>query len=118
MTRPPPHPPKSTRRHPRYTLFASVELKKANETLVLAARNISLGGVLLEADDHEIERFPLGGVVDIHLCDAFDPESPAWHAQAQVIRHEHDAMALMWVGDDPDTLHQLDGILRRMKQKE
>jgi len=72
-TPPPPPRPKNTRRHPRFDMFASVELHAAEETLVLPARNISLGGVYLSSDGHDLAILELG---DPHLSQSLGFEQP------------------------------------------
>ena len=82
MSKPPPAPPKDARRFPRFELFASVELAHEDTTLVLPARNISLGGIFLSADGNDLTIFPVGEEVEVMLFDALDEGQTAVRAMA------------------------------------
>ena len=110
-------PRRNTRRHPRFELFASVELHQDSETVVLPARNLSLGGVLLAGDGHDLSLFAVGTVIDVLIFDALDEHTPAVRASAKVLRHQGDAMALMWNATDPRVAEQLAGLLQKLKPK-
>jgi hypothetical protein len=113
----PPPPPRPERRHPRFELLASVELHTGAETLILPARNLSLGGVFLGNDGHDLKRFRIGMTLEVLVFDGVDEEKPPVRSTAQVVRHQPDGMALMWQSDDPETALQLAQLLETLKPK-
>jgi hypothetical protein len=108
---------KNTRRHPRFELFASVELHDGEETVVLPARNLSLGGVSLAADGHDLTRFHVGSIIDVLIFDAVDESTPPVRAPARVQRHDPDSMALMWNATDPHVAELLASLLRKLQPR-
>jgi hypothetical protein len=116
MSSPPPPPrKKENRRHPRYELFASVEITRGDETLILPARNLSLGGVSLAADGNDLSRFAVGAEVSVDVFDLSDETRPPVRAPAVVLRHERGAVALMWRGEDPRVARDLALLLEVLK---
>lgn len=109
-----PPPKKETRRHRRYDLLASVELRRGAERLVLPARNISLGGLYLSADGKDLTRIAVSDVVEVMLFDLADDGEPAVHADAQVIRNDGKGLALSWASTDPVTAGKLAVLLERL----
>lgn len=93
---PPPAPRPNQRRHPRYELLASVELHWGDETLILPARNLSLGGIYLGADGHALDTFAIGSELEVLVFDAVDEARPQVRASAEVVRLDQDGMALKW----------------------
>ncbi len=114
MPNPPPPPKKDLRVHPRYELFATVELRRGEETLVLPARNISLGGLYLEADGNDLSQIAPGEIVEIMLFDAIDEGRVEVRADAQVLRHQPDGIALTWASTDPIIARKLAALLERL----
>jgi hypothetical protein len=112
----PPKPPaKNTRKYPRYELFATVELSRGEETLVLPARNISLGGLYVAADGNDLSAIKAGDTVKVTLFDAIDEGHPHVRGQAQVVRHEGEAgLALTWSSTDPIVTRKLASLLERL----
>jgi hypothetical protein len=115
----PPQPPtrdasKEARRHPRFELFASVELHHGEETLVLPARNISLGGLYVAADGNDLGALEVGETVQIMLFDIADEGQPAVRADATIIRKEAEGMALIWASTDPIVAHKVASLLERL----
>jgi hypothetical protein len=108
---------KVTRRHPRYELFASVELRQDAETVILPARNLSLGGVNVDADGHDLSRFPDGMIIDVLIFDAQDEATQPVRSPARVLRHEKGAMALMWNATDPHVAEQLAALLTKLQPR-
>jgi hypothetical protein len=115
MAKPPPPPKKNVRRHQRYELFASVELHKGAETLILPARNISLGGVYLARDGNNLRQFAAGEVVEVMLFDASDESRPPVRATAQIVRHDPNGMALTWNTVDPEVAKKLILLLEQLR---
>jgi hypothetical protein len=112
---PPKPPPKNSRKHPRFELFATVELNKGAETLVLPARNISLGGLYLGCDGNDLSHLSLGDIVEVTLFDAIDEGKPYVRGDAQVVRHEGEAgIALTWASADPVVARKLASLLERL----
>ena len=116
LTPPPPHLAER-RRHERFELFASVKLETVVETLVLSARDISLGGVRLEANEALRVHLPLGSRHEIMVFDACDAEVPPVHLEAQVMRHDSVGVALMFVLPSPVTLRRLGKLLESLKPR-
>jgi hypothetical protein len=109
---------KNTRRHPRYELFASVELQQDGEAVVLPARNLSLGGVSLAADGYDLSRFEHGMVIDVLIFDALDETTAPVRSSARVLRHDpNGSMALMWNATDPVVAGALASLLHKLKPR-
>lgn len=110
-------PSKNKRKHPRFELFASVEFRQEAETVVLPARNLSLGGVFLDSDGHDLSRFPDGMILDVLIFDAQDDATPPVRSPARVVRHEGDSMALMWNATDPVVTEVLASLLAKLRPR-
>ncbi len=113
----PPPPKKDLRKHPRFELFAAVEVKARGETLILPARNISLGGVYLTADGHDLSGFAVGSQVDLMVFNALDERQEAVRLPGQVVRHDKLGMALMWAYSDPKAASELGALLETLPPK-
>lgn len=111
---PPPPPRPNQRQHPRYELLASVELHQGEETLILPARNLSLGGIFVGSDGNDLRRFRIGTSVDVLVFDASDESHPALRAGAHVIRHHKGGMALRW-NENADTAHAVQLLLESLR---
>jgi len=116
-TPPPPPKPKNTRRHPRLELYASVELHAAEQPLVLPARNISLGGVFLSADGHDLSMVEVGTTLEVMVFDALDEKRSALRIAAEVVRRDDDGVALMWAESDPAMAGELGKLLQRLQPR-
>jgi hypothetical protein len=117
MSRPiPPAPPKkNSRKHARFEIFATVEIHHGDETLVLPARNISLGGLYLSADGNDLGKLAVGALVEVTLFDAFDEGKLFVRGMAQVVRQEpKEGIALTWASTDPNVAHKLASLLERL----
>ena len=104
---PPPPRPDEKRRHARFELFASVKVEAVEETLVLYARNLSLGGVLLDMGDLRPAQLPVGEHYDVLLFDAANEQAAPVRLRAQVARYERGAAALKFTSQDPDSMRKL-----------
>jgi hypothetical protein len=104
------------RRHPRFELLASVELHQGDETLILPARNLSLGGVSLGTDGHDLSSMAVGGVHELVLFDALDEATPPVRAPAEVVRHEREAIAFKWSQPEAAT-RQLSALLKTLRPR-
>jgi hypothetical protein len=113
---PPPPPKKNSRKHQRYEMFASVEVHGGRETVILPARNISLGGVYLTADGHDLGTFPVGSRLEVLVFNALDDRQQALRVAAQVVRHDAMGMALMWAYADPQIAYQLGALLETLQK--
>jgi hypothetical protein len=51
--KPPPPPGSERRQHPRFEVLAQVEIRGGENTLVVPVRNISVGGLYVDLDDHD-----------------------------------------------------------------
>ena len=118
---PPPPPPKGTfeqREHQRFELFASVKITLMEETLILAARNVSIGGVLLSVSAKGVrDAFLVGSLHDVLLFDALDEHGPMVRVMGRVVRHEPDAVALQWASESPDVAKKLSRLLAALQPK-
>jgi hypothetical protein len=114
---PPPPPKKDTRKHPRYEMMASVEVHGVAETVILPARNISLGGVYIAADGHDLTGFALGAELELLVFDALDEGHEPVRLMGQVVRHDDLGMALMWEYSDPETPDKLGKLLESLQTK-
>jgi hypothetical protein len=119
MASAPPPPPKktNTRKHQRFEMMASVEVHTAAETVILPARNISLGGVYLASDGHDLTSFAVGTEIEVQVFDALDEGNQPVKLAGQVVRHDDVGMALMWAYSDPDIAFRLGALLQSMQEK-
>ena len=98
-------------------MFASVEVHGAGETVILPARNISLGGVYLTADGHDLASFAVGTQLELLVFDALDDNHEPVRLAGQVVRHDDLGLALMWAYSDADTAQKLGALLESLQQK-
>jgi cytosine/adenosine deaminase-related metal-dependent hydrolase len=112
---PPPPQPKFQRRHPRFELYATVELHAGDETLVLPARNISLGGAYLAADGHDLGRLEIGMELEVLVFDALDETRAPVRLYGEVVRLDGHGVALMWADSDPEVAHNVAALLHRLQ---
>lgn len=98
-------------------MFASVELHAGAESLILPARNISLGGVYLAADGHDLSGFELGTETEVLVFDALNEKKRPVKLTGQVVRQDDAGMALMWTATDSDAALALAKLLDAMKSK-
>ncbi len=93
-----------------------MEIIGKEETLILEAINISLGGVFLSSDGQDLSEYQPGAPVDVLI---FDPHSMARHAvrtPAKVVRHEPNGIALQWEVDEAVS-HHLGRLLKALNQR-
>jgi hypothetical protein len=115
MTAKPSPQNRELRRYPRFELFAHVQLRRDQETVMLSARNASLGGLLLASGSHDMTRFPVGSHVDVQLFTSADQLRPTVCGPARIVRHEKDAVALAWTTLDPRVTQVLINLLSRLE---
>ena len=96
-------------------MFATVEVHAAAETLVLPARNISLGGVYLSADGHDLSALAVGVELEVVVFDALDESRRPVRLVGEVVRLEKNGVALMWADSDPDVARNITLLLRRLQ---
>lgn len=113
---PPPPKPKNTRRHPRFEIFASVELHAAKETVVLPLRNISLGGAYLSADGHDLAAFDVGMEIEVLVFDVLNEQRKPVTLVGEIVRHDGEGLALMWADSDPDIALRLVQLLDQIQR--
>src|SRR6476659_393348 len=109
-TPPPPPKPGQKRKHERYELMASVELVSGSETLVLAARNVSMGGIFVACDGNDLTGLKIGSEVELMVFDAQADDSAAVRATAEVVRRDGTGVGLRWK-DDKQMASQLAALL-------
>lgn len=95
-------------------MFATVELHGARETLVLPARNISLGGVYLSADGHDLGLLELGMELEVLVFDALDEKRNPVRLVGEVVRLDEHGVALMWADSDPEVARNVARLLHRL----
>jgi hypothetical protein len=98
-------------------LYAAVRIELADETLILYARNISLGGVALEAELRELEQLPVGTTHEVLLFDAANEEIKPLALVGVVVRHDLTGFAMMWTNTDAETAFALASLLSRLKPR-
>jgi hypothetical protein len=96
-------------------MFASVELHAAAETLVLPARNISLGGLYLSADGHDLGALEVGMEIEVLVFDALDESRGPVRLVGEVVRLDDQGVALMWADSDPEVARNIARLLRRLQ---
>ena len=99
-------------------MYASVELHGEGETMLLPARNISLGGVYLTADGHDLATFAVGGELDVLVLDALDAAREPVRLVGEVVRNDGDGLALMWADSDPQAAQALASLLEQLQPRE
>lgn len=99
-------------------MYASVELQAESETLLLPARNISLGGVYLDADGHDLAAFEIGAEVEVLVLDALDDSREPVRLVAEIVRHDGGGLALMWAESEAGAVRALAALLDRLQPRE
>ncbi len=91
-------PKPNTRRSPRFEIHAAVRFKIPGDVIVMRARNISMTGALLATEAATLAKFPVGSE---HTAHVFLSESAGESVavQAQVVRHEDNALIIDWSAD-------------------
>jgi len=95
-------------------MYATVELHAGAETLVLPARNISLGGVYLSADGHDLGLLEIGMELEVVVFDALDEKRRPVQLVGEVVRLEEQGVALMWADSDAEVARNVARLLRRL----
>ncbi len=112
------------RRHPRYELFAQLQLRSGGEVALLTIDNISAGGLRIALGTGEYPGVRVGDDVSVFL-DLGDDEvgKPlTLDAQAEIVRvdlggpERPAAIALMWTSQEATFTSQLSHILRAVKK--
>jgi hypothetical protein len=99
-------------------MYASVELLRHGETVILPALNISLGGVFLGGDGHDLSEFAVGSELEVQVFDALSERKPPVRLQARVMRQDPSGIALQWTSTDADCARQLAKLLASMRPKD
>jgi hypothetical protein len=104
----------TTERSPRLDLYASVELAGGDEVLILTVRNLSLTGVLVAADGHDLAQFTVGNEYRLLI---FDPDNERYQVEVlgRLVRTQPDAMAFSL--DDEDALFRVESLIKRLSAK-
>jgi PilZ domain len=105
----------NVRLYPRFECFASVKVSDEGASVLLKTRNVSLGGVLLEAGAREKRLLPLGKAIQVVLFKAMDEDERGVTVSAGVVRHDADGVALAWNATDPDTAYDLADLIEKLK---
>jgi len=87
------------RQHERVELYATVTLNAADDTFILSVGNLSLGGVFLLSDGHDLSKVTVGSEHEVTLTDGENPQKEVV-VRARVLRKEAAGLALKWVGED------------------
>lgn len=98
-------------------MLASVEVKASSETMLLPALNISLGGVYLAADGHDLTGLALGSRLDVQVFDALDEHKQPVRLDAEVVRFDAQGMALKWLSSDARQAAELQRLLDSLQPK-
>ncbi|MCA9668117.1 MAG: PilZ domain-containing protein [Myxococcales bacterium] len=117
------------RRHPRLTLFAQVQLTREDEVHVMSARNVSLGGLFVDAEPEEAPELIVGRTVEVVLFAPEDAEAAeaaeATSEQpedvvgsARIVRAEatsaRSGFGLQFTRLDPQNMRRLAQLLKRL----
>jgi hypothetical protein len=94
--------------------MASVELHQGDETLILPAKNLSLGGIYVGADGHDLSRYPIGTGMELLVFDVTDETRPSVRGAAEVVRHDEGGMAMRW-SESGDTLGSIRELLKALR---
>ena len=102
------------RRHARFELYASVEIRRGEERLVLSVQNISVAGVLLLADGHDLSSLAVGA---LHELVVFDRNDQATQVKlvARVARRPPEGVAFTW--SDEDAMFEIAALLGKLKKR-
>ena len=95
-----------------------MELHAADETMLLPARNISLGGVYLTSDGHDLSMLEVGMELEVVVFDALNEKRKSVKLVGEIVRHDGDGLALMWADSDPEVALELAKLLDRLQPKE
>jgi hypothetical protein len=98
-------------------MYASVEVHAHDETVILPAGNISLGGCYLAADGHDLAAFEMGTQLDVAVFDALDADKEPVRLEAEVVRVDEEGVALMWSTTDPNAAMELAQLLESLTLK-
>ena len=98
-------------------MLASVAIKASSETMLLPALNISLGGVYLAADGHDLTGIALGSRLDVQVFDALDEHKRPVRLDAEVVRHDAQGMALRWLSVDALEATELARLMESLQPK-
>ncbi len=82
---------------------------------MLPARNISLGGVYLASDGHDLGLLEIGIELEVVIFDAIDERRPPLRIVGEVVRRDEHGVALMWADSDPDVARELTSLLNRLQ---
>ncbi len=82
---------------------------------MLPARNISLGGVYLSADGHDLGVLDLGLEIEVLVFDALDEERHPVRLFGEVVRLDEHGVALMWAEADPEVARNVARLLHRLQ---
>lgn len=82
---------------------------------MLPARNISLGGVYLSADGHDLGMLELAMEIEVLVFDALDEKRRPVRLFGEVVRIDEHGVALMWADSDPDVARNIARLLHRLQ---
>ena len=71
--------------------------------IILTVRNISMGGVFVLHDGHDLSKFTLGSRHELTIFTPSDVDKQLL-VRGQVVRHDPDGMALKWREDDTSAM--------------
>ncbi len=124
----PPPPPGSERRvHPRFEVLAQVEIRGGENTLVVPVRNISVGGLYVDLDDHD-----LGTPRVLARQRASAPPSSSmpvtattsssWSRDADILRIDRPevgrgGMAMRWTAVEPEVAEHFARVLEVLRRR-
>ena len=99
------------RRRRRFEVFATVRIGRGAEATLLTVRNLSMSGVLLSADGHNLLRLVIGVSTPLLI---FNPEDlqAGVSVQARVARREASSVAFSWE-QEPGVVAGLLGLISR-----
>jgi hypothetical protein len=124
--KPPPPPGSERRQHPRYDVLAQVEIRGGTDTLVVPVRNISVGGLYVDLEEHEpgaLGPSLAAGQRATVFLDASDLEEDlVVTREADILRIDRPergrgGMAMRWVEVEPDVARHFERVLDVLRRR-
>lgn len=124
--KPPPPPGSERRQHPRYEVLAQVEIRGGENTLVVPVRNISVGGLYVDLDDHDPNTLgssiAAGQRATIFLDASDGNEDLVISRDADILRIDRPevgrgGMAMRWAEIAPEEAERFTRVLTAMRRR-
>jgi hypothetical protein len=104
------------RAHPRYELYAQVQVAREREVHIMRARHISRGGLFIQGHPETYPDLQVGARVEVVVFDADHPGRDDISLDAQVVRGDPSGFGLRFNNLTGFEAGALDNLLRRLGQ--